>query len=108
MQANLLISKPMSKIPAGGQAPLLKQLRSEVQQIAKDLGKPIKAGCVNTSRNGRYFRVVFLWLMGKPGQLFNQATDADPFSFLIRLAPQKPQLRLVRDTTQALALCWGP
>ena len=83
-QAYLLVAKPMSKRNARARDPLLAQLKSEVQQLAKDMGQPIKSDCVSVGRTGPYFRVGFLWPLGKDGLLLNKEKQTEAFSFLIR------------------------
>jgi hypothetical protein len=83
-QTYLLVSKPVLKRYAGTKELLLHQLRSEIQQIAKDMGPPIKTDCVGVSRSGAYFRASFIWPVGRPGLLFKKEKKAEAFSFLIR------------------------
>ena len=83
-QTYLLVSKPVFKRYAGSKELLLKQLRLEIQQIAKDMGPPIKTDCVGVSRTGAYFRASFIWPVGKPGLLLKKEKKAEAFSFLIR------------------------
>ena len=91
-QAYLLVTKPVPKRNAGAKDLLLKQLQTEIQQIAKDLGPPIRTDCISVSRSGAYFRVSFIWPLGKPGPLLKQEKKAEAFSFLIR-----PWLRKTRN-----------
>ena len=83
-QSYLLLSKPVAKCHFSVQDLLLKQLQSEVRQIAKDLGAIIGRDCIHVHRNGRYFRVSFLWPLGKPGLWLKKEKKAEAFSFLIR------------------------
>ncbi len=83
-QAYLLISKPVSARVARADDPLCKQLASEIHQIAKDLGSPIRRDCLGVLRIGTYFRVSFIWPLGNPGCLLNQAKKPEAFSFFIR------------------------
>ena len=81
-QCYLLLTKPVPKRPC--EDLLLKQLRLEIQHIAKDLGPPIKADCMSVTRIGGRFRVSFIWPLGKPGQLLEKDKKPAAFSFLIR------------------------
>ena len=83
-QTYLLVSKPLPKRYASAKELLPKQLQSEIQQIAKDLGPPIKSDCINVARSGAYFRVSFIWPTGRPGRLLKIEKRAEAFSFLIR------------------------
>jgi hypothetical protein len=83
-QAYLLVTKPMTKARSAATDPLLAQLKSEIQQMAKDLGSSIKSDCVSVARNGAYFQVTFLWPLGKPGLLLQKQKKAQPLSLLIR------------------------
>ena len=83
-QTYLLVSKPVPKQYASAKEVLLKQLQSEIQQIAQDLGPPIKSDCISVARTGAYFRVSFLWPVGRPGRLLKKEKRAEAFSFLIR------------------------
>ena len=91
-QAHLLLTRPVPKAHAFTEDLLVPQITSEIRRIAKNLGKPIKRDCVGVSRNGAYFRVSFLWPLGRPGLLLNREKRAEPFSFLIR-----PWLRRSRN-----------
>lgn len=92
VQAYFLVSKPMPKRNAKAKDPFLAQVKSEVQEIARDLGQPIKSENLAITRNGRYVRVIFLWAMGKPGLLLKRPRRAEAFPFLI-----KPWLRKNRN-----------
>jgi hypothetical protein len=83
-QTYLLVSKPVAKPHWSEKEILVKQLLSEIRLIAKDLGAPIKSDCLSVGRNGPYFRVTFIWPLGKPGRLLKKDKKPDPFSFLIR------------------------
>jgi hypothetical protein len=83
-QTYLLLSKPMPNQNAGSQELLLKQLRSEIQHIARDLGPAVKRDCITVARTGAYFRASFIWPMGRPGRLLKKEKKAEAFSFLIR------------------------
>ncbi len=63
---------------------LPKLLAREIQRIARDLGPPIKSDCVSVVRTGAYFRVAFIWPLGKPGSWLKQEKPAEAFSLLIR------------------------
>ncbi len=91
-QTYLLVTKRVPQAHACADDLLVPQLKSEIRQIAKDLGKTIKSDCVGVTRNGAYFRVSFLWPLGRPGLLLNREKRAEPFSFLIR-----PWLRRSRN-----------
>jgi hypothetical protein len=83
-QTYLLVTKPVPKRYLGTTGVLLKQLRSEIREIAKDLGPPIKSDCINVVRNGAYFQASFIWPLGKPGKLLKKEKKVEAFSFLIR------------------------
>jgi len=83
-QTYLLVSKPIPKRYIGTKDVILKQLRSEIQQIAGEMGPPIKADCVSLARTGAYFHVSFIWPVGKPGLLLKKEKRPEAFSFLIR------------------------
>lgn len=83
-QTYLLVSKPVAKKHSWSPEVLVKQLRSEIQQIAKDMGPPVKTDCISVARTGAYFRASFIWPMGKPGRLLKKEKKAEAFSFLIR------------------------
>ncbi len=91
-QTYLLVTRPVPKALACADDLLVPQLKSEIRQIAKDLGKTIKSDCVGVTRSGAYFRVSFLWPLGKPGLWSRQEKRTEPFSFLIR-----PWLRRSRN-----------
>jgi len=83
-QTYLLVSKPIPKRYLGTKDILLKQLRSEIQEIASELGPPIKTDCVSVARTGAYFHVSFIWPVGRPGLLLKKEKKPEAFSFLIR------------------------
>jgi hypothetical protein len=83
-QTYLLVSKPVPGKLAWSKDLLPKQFESEIHQIAKDLGLAIKRDCIGVVRNGNYFRVSFIWPVGKPGLLLKKDKKAEAFSFLIR------------------------
>jgi hypothetical protein len=83
-QTYLLMSKPIPRKDSWVKDPLPKQLRLEIQRIAKEMGAPIKTDCITVVRTGAYFRASFIWPMGKPGRLLKKEKKADAFSFLIR------------------------
>ena len=83
-QTYLLVSKPIPKRYLGAKDILLKQLRSEIQEIASELGPPIKTDCVSVARTGAYFHVSFIWPVGKPGLLLKKEKKPEAFSFFIR------------------------
>jgi hypothetical protein len=83
-QTYLLVTKPIPKPHACADDLLVPQLKAEIRQIAQGLGKPTKRDCVGVTRSGAYFRVSFLWPLGRPGVLVRQEKRAEPFSFLVR------------------------
>jgi len=91
-QTYLLVTKPVPKANALADDLLVPQLKAEVRQIAQGLGKPIKRDCVGVTRSGAYFRVSFLWPLGRPGMLVKQEKKTEAFSFMIR-----PWLRRSRN-----------
>ncbi len=91
-QTYLLVTRPVPKAHALADDLLVPQLKDEIRQIAQRLGKPIKPDCVGVSRTGAFFRVSFLWPLGRPGVLVRQEKRAEPFSFLVR-----PWLRRCRN-----------
>ena len=60
------------------------KLLTEIQEIASELGPPIKTDCVSVARTGAYFHVSFIWPVGKPGLLLKKEKKPEAFSFLIR------------------------
>jgi hypothetical protein len=66
-QTFLLLSKAVAIQHALSTELLIKQLRSEIRQIGKDLGAAIKKDCITVVRSGAYFRASFIWLRGTPG-----------------------------------------
>ena len=91
-QIHLLSSKPSSAKLAWVDDPLPKLLQAEIRIIAQDLGAPIKRDSISVTRSGKYFRVAFIWALGKPGRLLRKEPKTDAFSFLI-----KPWLRRGRN-----------
>jgi hypothetical protein len=91
-QTFLLITRPMPKKNACATDPQVAQLKSEIQRLAKEMGKAIKSDCIGVCREGAYFRVAFLWPMGREGLLLKKEKSAAPFSFLIQ-----PWLRRTRN-----------
>jgi hypothetical protein len=83
-QTYLLVTKPVPKKDAWADDLMLRQLRSEMHEIVRDLGPPVKRDCLGVVRTGAYFRVSFIWPVGKPGQLLRKEKKAEAFSFLIR------------------------
>jgi hypothetical protein len=83
-QTYLLVSKPIPKRYIATKDILLKQLRSEIQEIASEMGPPIKADCVSVTRTGAYFHASFIWPVGRPGLLLKKEKRLEAFSFLIR------------------------
>lgn len=57
-QTYLLLSKPVPKRYLGTPDVLLKQFRAEIQEIARDLGPPIKSDCITVVRRGSYWKPV--------------------------------------------------
>jgi len=84
VQTYLLISQPAAKQDLYATEPLLKPIRAEIQRLARELGPPIKSDCLNVVRSGAYFRVTFIWPVGRPGRLLKKEKKAEAFSFLIR------------------------
>ena len=91
-QLHLLLSKPMASARSKEQNLLLRQIRTEIQQIAKQLGNPIRSDCLTIERKGTYVRLAFVWPLGKPGILRRKDKKPEPLSFLI-----KPWLRRIRN-----------
>ena len=83
-QSYLLLRKPMPPKYAWSKDLLERQLRSEVQHMAKEMGPPIKSDCLHVVRTGAYLQITFIWPMGKPGMLLKKEKKVQPFSFLIR------------------------
>jgi hypothetical protein len=83
-QSYLLLSKPVAKLHSSPNDLVLHQFRLEIQQIAKDLGSRIGRDCIHVGRKGAYFRVSFLWQVGRPGRWVKPEKKAEAFSFLIR------------------------
>jgi hypothetical protein len=83
-QSYLLLTIPVSKPFLCAQDIVLKQLCAEIQRIAKDLGAKIRRDCIHVARKGAYFRITFIWPLGKPGHWVKPDTKAEAFSFLIR------------------------
>ena len=83
-QIYLLVSKPSPPKLAESKDPLCKQLESEIHQMAKEMGLPIKKDCLTVIRTGPYFRASFVWPKGKPGLWLKQDKKPEAFSFLIR------------------------
>jgi hypothetical protein len=83
-QTYLLLSKPVPSKHSWVKDPLPKQLQSEIHEIARDLGLPIRRDCILVVRTGAYFGASFIWPLGKPGRLLKKAKRAEAFSFLIR------------------------
>jgi hypothetical protein len=82
-QTYLLVSKPVPKRYLGTHDVLLKQFRSELQEIANELGAPIKRECITVVRHGAYLEASFIWPLGKPGLLLKTQKRPETFSFLI-------------------------
>lgn len=83
-QSYLLLTIPVSKPNLCAKDIVLKQLRAEIHRIAKDLGAKIRRDCIHVSRKGAYFRITFIWPLGKPGRWVKPEKKAEAFSFLIR------------------------
>lgn len=83
-QSYLLLTVPVSKPHFSANDIVLKQLHTEVQRIAGDLGAPIARDCIHVGRKGAYFRVTFIWRLGRPGRWVKPEKKAEAFSFLIR------------------------
>src|SRR5262249_12546854 len=84
VQTYLLVSRPVPKRYLGTKDVLLKQLRSEIQQMASEMGPPIKTDSVSVTRTGAYFDVSFIWPVGRPGLLLKKQKRPEAFSLLIR------------------------
>jgi len=84
VQSYLLLTIPVSKPHFCAKDIMLKQLHAEIQRIAKDLGAPIRRDCIHVGRKGAYFRLTFIWPLGKPGRWVKPEKKAEAFSFLIR------------------------
>jgi hypothetical protein len=83
-QSYLLLSMPVSKPHFCAKDILLKQFQMVIQRIAKDLGAVIRRDCILVNRKGAYFRITFIWPLGKPGRWVKPERKAEAFSFLIR------------------------
>ena len=83
-ESYLLLTKPVTKPHLFTKDLLVKQFQSEIQQIAKDLGQPLRRDCIQVDRKGAYFRVFFIWHLGKVGRWVKPEKQAEAFSFLIR------------------------
>jgi hypothetical protein len=83
-QSYLLLIQPVVKPHFSAKDILLKQLQAEIQGIAKDLGAVIPRDCIHVGRKGAYFRITFLWPLGRPGRWVKPEKKAEAFSFLIR------------------------
>jgi hypothetical protein len=83
-QSYLLVTIPVSKPHFCAKDIVLKQLHAEIQRIAKDLGSVIRRDCIHVGRKGAYFRITFIWPLGKPGRWVKPEKKAEAFSFLIR------------------------
>jgi hypothetical protein len=83
-QSYLLLTLPVSKPYFSTKDLLLKQFQAEVRRIAKDLGAPIARDCIHVGRKGAYFRITFIWSLGRPGRWVKPEKKAEAFSFLIQ------------------------
>ena len=83
-QSYLLLTIPVSKPHFCAKDIVLKQLRAEIQRIAKDLGPKIPSDCIHVGRKGAYLRITFIWPLGKPGRWVKPEKQAEAFSFFIR------------------------
>lgn len=83
-QSYLLLMKQVPPKHALANDLLERQLRSEVQLMAKEMGPPLKSDCLNVIRTGAYFQITFIWPMGKSGMLLKKEKKVHAFSFLIR------------------------
>lgn len=83
-QSYLLLTIPVPKPHFQAKDILLKQLHAEIQQIATDLGAFLRRDCILVNRKGAYFRITFIWPLGKPGRWVKPEKAAEAFSFLIR------------------------
>lgn len=89
LYGNLTVQLYLLSLPGSGKLAwsgdlLPKLLAREVQRIAKELGPLIKTDCISVARSGAYFRVAFIWPLGKPGSWLKQEKPAEAFSLLIR------------------------
>jgi hypothetical protein len=91
-QMYLLVVRPVPKRYLGREDLLLKQFRGELQDVARDLGAPIKTDCITVVRRGAYLEASFIWPKGRSGLLLKGEKRPDAFSFLIR-----PWLRRSRN-----------
>ncbi|HEY2168414.1 MAG TPA: hypothetical protein VGJ30_02225 [Candidatus Angelobacter sp.] len=84
-QTYLLVSKPVPKKHVWATDLMVRQLKSEIHEIAKDLGLPIRRDSITVSRTGSsYFTVAFIWPKGKPAMLLKREKRTDAFSFFIQ------------------------
>ena len=83
-QSYLLMTKPVAEQHLSTNDVLVKQLQIEVQQIAKSLGSRLRRDHIHVDRKGAYFKVIFVWPLGRPGRFYTLPKQADAFSVLIR------------------------
>ena len=83
-QTYLLVSKPVPAKLVWAEDLLSKQLESEIHDMARDMGPPIRRDCLSVLRTGNYFRVSFIWPLGQPGLWLKPEKKPEAFSFLIR------------------------
>jgi len=83
-QSYLLMTKPVAKQHLSTNDVLVKQLQIEVQQIAKSLGSRLRRDHIHVDRKGAYFKVIFVWPLGRPGRFYTLQKQVDAFSVLIR------------------------
>lgn len=83
-QTYLLLVKPVPPKYASAKDLLERQLRSEVQWMAKEMGPAIKSDCLQVIRTGAYLQITFIWPRGKPGMLLKQEKKVHAFCFLIQ------------------------
>jgi hypothetical protein len=83
-QSYLLLTIRVSRPHFSAKDSVLKQLHAEIQRIAKDIGAPIRRDCIHVGRKGAYFRITFIWPLGKPGRWIKPEKKAQGFSFFIR------------------------
>ena len=91
-QLHLLLSKSMASARSKEQNLLLRQIRAEIQQAAKQLGRTIQSDNLTVERKGTYVRLAFVWPLGGPGILRKMDKKPEPLSFLV-----KPWLRRIRN-----------
>jgi len=84
VQSYLLLSKPVPKKMSAATDLLEAQMKTEIKEIAAELGPAIQHDYITVVRNGAYLRLTFIWPRGHPGLLLKKERKPDSFIFLIR------------------------